>query len=260
MISLENLINSGLIILVYILVYFVINRIIKHINRHKLIKKGDKRKQTLLLLVNSIIKYILMIICVLTILNIYGVDTTALITSLGLLGLGVSLALQDTLKDFLAGFFIIFDNQYDIGDTISINNFRGEVISLGLKTTKIRAYTGEINIISNRNIQEVINYSSSNSLAIVDFQISHDEDLNKVEKILNALCEKLTNELENIKGNVELLGIEDLGSGGIKYRITVETKSMEQYGVQREIRKAVREELSQKGIEIPYTQVVVHNG
>ena len=255
----NKLINSLIVTLLFVLIYIIINQIIRNINKHKLIKKGDKRKQTLLLLINSIVKYVLMIICVLTILNIYGVDTTALITSLGLLGLGVSLALQDTLRDFLAGFFIIFDNQYDIGDTISINNFRGEVIALGLKTTKIRAYTGEVNIIANRNIQEVINYSASNSLAIVDFEVSYDDDLNKVEKILTSLCEDLTNRLDNIKGNVELLGIEDLGSNGIKYRITVETKSMGQYGVQREIRKAVREELNKNGIVIPYSQVVIHN-
>lgn len=248
-----------IVIAVFAIVYLIINRIIKNINRRKFMKTGEKRKRTLLLLINSIVKYILMIVCVLTILDIYGVDTTALITSLGLIGLGASLALQDTLKDLLAGFFIIFENQYDIGDVIEINNFKGEVISLGLKTTKIKAYTGEINIVANRNIVEVINYSFSNSLAIVDFDISYDEDLNKVEDILNNLCTKLSNDLSNIKGEVKLLGIENLGSSGITYRITVETKSMEQFKVQREIRKAVREELGKQGIEIPYTQVVIHN-
>lgn len=259
MILLEKLINSGIVIVVFITVYLIINRVIKNINRRNFMKAGEKRKKTLLLLINSIIKYILMIVCVLTILDIYGVDTTALITSLGLIGLGASLALQDTLKDLLAGFFIIFENQYDIGDIIEINNFKGEVISLGLKTTKIKAYTGEINIVANRNIAEVINYSSSNSLAIVDFDISYDEDLNKVEDVLNKLCAKLSEDLSNIKGDVKLLGIENLGSSGITYRITVETKSMEQSKIQRQIRKAVREELGKQGIEIPYTQVVIHN-
>lgn len=255
----EKLINSGIIIVIFTIVYLIISRVIKNINRRNFMKAGEKRKKTLLLLINSIIKYILMIVCVLTILDIYGVDTTALITSLGLIGLGASLALQDTLKDLLAGFFIIFENQYDIGDVIEINNFKGEVISLGLKTTKIKAYTGEINIVANRNIAEVINYSSSNSLAIVDFDISYDEDLNKVEDVLNKLCAKLSEDLSNIKGDVKLLGIENLGSSGITYRITVETKSMEQSKIQRQIRKAVREELGKQGIEIPYTQVVIHN-
>lgn len=259
MISLEKLINCGIVILVFIFTYLIVNRIIKKINRHEFMKNGEKRKKTLLILINNIIKYFLMTVCVLTILNIYGVDTTALITSLGLLGLGASLALQDTLKDLLAGFFIIFENQYDIGDIIEINNFKGEVISLGLKTTKIRAYTGEVSIVANRNIAEVINYSSSNSLAIVDFDVSYDADLNKVEEILNALCKKLTKELKNIKGEVQLLGIENLGSSGITYRITAETKPMQHVATQRKIRKAIKEELGKQGIEIPYTQVVIHN-
>ena len=255
----EKLINSGIIIVLFIIIYLIINHVIKKVNRHKFMKNGEKRKKTLLLLVNNIIKYVLMIICVLTILNIYGVDTTALITSLGLVGLGVSLALQDTLKDLLAGFFIIFENQYDIGDIIEINKFKGEVVALGLKTTKIKAYTGEIKIVANRNITEVINYSSSNSLAIIDFEVSYDEDLNKVEEVLNSLCKKMTEEINNIKGEIELLGIEDLGSNGIKYRITVETEPTKQFSVQREIRKAIKKELGKQGIEIPYAQVVIHN-
>ena len=154
----EQLIHSGIIIILFICIYFIINRIIKKVIRRQFARNGEKRKKTLLLIINSIIKYFLMMVAVLTILNVYGVDTTALITSLGLLGLGASLALQDTLKDLLAGFFIIFENQYDIGDTVTIHDFKGEVISLGLKTTKLRAATGEIYTISNRNIQE---FSSS---------------------------------------------------------------------------------------------------
>ena len=256
---LEKLINSIIVIILFILVYLIIKRIIKNISRRNFMKNGEKRKKTLLLLISNVVKYILMVICVLTILNIYGVDTTALITSLGLLGLGASLALQDTLKDLIAGFFIIFENQYDIGDIITINNFKGEVIALGLKTTKIKAYTGEVNIVANRNIQEVINHSFSNSLAIVDFEISYDEDLDRVEDILNNLCKRMTLELPDVQGDIKLLGIEDLGNSGIKYRITAEAKSMEHFALQRKIRKAVREELGKQGIEIPYTQVVIHN-
>ena len=128
-----------------------------------------------------------------------------------------------------------------------------------MKTTKIKAYTGEINIVANRNIQEVINHSFSNSLAIVDFEISYDEDLNKVEDVLNSLCKQMAADFPDVQGDVKLLGIEDLGSSGIKYRITAETKSMEHFALQRKIRKAVREELGKQGIEIPYTQVVIHN-
>lgn len=255
----EQLMSCLIVIVLFICTYLIINRVVKKLINRNISRNGEKRQKTLLLLVNSIIKYILMIICVLMILNIYGVNTTALVTSLGLLGLGASLAMQDTLKDLLAGFFIIFENQYDIGDTITIEGFKGEVISLGLKTTKIKAYTGEINIISNRNIESVINHSSSNSLAIVDFDISYDEDLDKVEKVLDKLCKKLTSELSKIKGDVKLLGIEDLGSSGIRYRITVETDAMSHFEVQRSIRKAVKDELTNNGIDIPFPQVVVHN-
>ena len=118
------------------------------------------------------------------ILNVYGVNTTALLTSLGLVGLGVSLSLQDTVKDFLAGIFIIFENQYDVGDTIEVAGFKGEVIALGLKTTKIKAVTGEVNIIANRNIGSVINHSFSNSLAVVEFDVAYEQGRKGFNKLL----------------------------------------------------------------------------
>ena len=157
------------------------------------------------------------------ILNVYSIDTTALLASLGTVSLVAGLALQDTIKDFLSGITIIFENQYSVGDTITINGFKGDVLTIGLKSTRIRAYTGEVMIIANRNIGEVINHSIEKSLAQVNFQVSYEDDINKAEKVLKKLCERLTEELENIKGEVTLLGITNLDESGINYRITVET-------------------------------------
>src|SRR5699024_1893706 len=107
--------------------------------------------------------------------------------SLGVVGVVVGLALQDILKDFIAGFTIMLENQYTVGDTVTIGTFKGEVISLSLKTTKLKAYTGEVNIIANRNVIEVINHSIENSLAVVNVSVDYSEDIEKVEKVLNEL-------------------------------------------------------------------------
>ena len=93
------------------------------------------------------------------ILDIFGIDTKTLIASLGVVGLVAGLAVQDTLKDFVAGMSIILENQYRVGDTITIKGFRGEVISLGIKSTRLRSLTGEIMIVPNHLIEEVINHS-----------------------------------------------------------------------------------------------------
>lgn len=223
-------------------------------------KINEKKSKTVQMLITNIIIYILVIIAALAILEVYGIDTKSFIASLGIIGIVVGLALQDTLKDFLAGFNIIVENQFDVGDNIKIGDFRGEVISLGLKTTKIKAYTGEVLIVSNRNITQVINYSLNNSLAIVDLSVSYDSDIAKVEKVLTKLCEKIKNEVTSVVGEVKIVGVNNLGSSSVDFRITAEVATLKNYEVERIIKKEAKMMLDKNGIEIPYNQLVIHNG
>ena len=189
------------------------------------------------MLLKNITKYTVIIFLILAILTVYGVDVTSVLTGLGIVGVVLGLALQDLAKDIIVGFSIIFENQYAIGDTISINGFKGEVIFLGLKTTKIKNYEGQVKIVANRNATEVINYSMENSLAIVDIDVSYEEDNEKVEKVLTELATELTKTLPKLKGKVELLGIQELASSSVKYRMIAPTVSMEHYEIERKIRK-----------------------
>ena len=256
----KEVIDPIIIIIICILIYRLFKALVHHAFNIKNKKKISQRQKTLLGLINNVVKYFLVILAILLILDVYGVNTKSIIASLGVVGVVVGLAIQDTLKDFVAGTFIIFDNQYQIGDTVTINGFKGEVISLGMKTTKIKAYTGEIMIISNREITQITNHSLANSLAIVDIPVSYDEDNQKIEDILTSLCTQLTKSLKGIKGDVELLGINSFDESAIVYRIVVETEAMEHYRIQREILKEVKVTFDCKNIEIPYKQVVIHNG
>ena len=116
----------------------------------------------------------------------------------------------------------------------------------------------ELNI-SNRDANNIINYSLEKSLAIVNVYVSYEEDLLKVESVLEELCKRLTNELPNLRGPVELLGVNELGSSGIEYRLSVLTKSMEHFDIQRKIMREIKLEFDKHNIEIPYNQLVIHN-
>ena len=259
----KEVVGPILVICISILINGVIKNVVHrffHITKKRLTTKEEKRTITVVSLITNIIKYIIILIDVIIILGIYGIPTTSIIASLVAVGVVLGLALQDTLKDFVSGFFMITENQYRMGDWVDIGNFQGEVINIGLKTTQIRAYTGEVKIISNRTITEVINYNLANSLAIVDVPIPYEEDYEKAEDVLKKLCDHLTNTLEKIKGNVTLLGINEYGNQGLIYRITVDTIPTEHYGVQREIRKQVKKVLDENNIKMGYPQVVVHNG
>jgi len=256
----KEIVAPVIIIIVALIIYEIIKKIIKKIFKFKARGIDSKRLTTIQSLFTNVVKVFVIVIAIMMILDVYGIDTKSILASLGVFTAVLALALQDILKDFVAGITIMLEGQFRIGDTITVNSFKGEVISLTLKTTRVKAYTGEIKIFANRSISEVTNHNLDDSLAIVDVGVAYESDLAKVEKVLTKLCEKLSSELENLTGPVELLGVNDLGTSSITYRITATTVSMKQYEIQRKMMREVKLELDRNKIAIPYSQLVVHNG
>lgn len=219
-----------------------------------------KKIETFKSLLKNILKIVVLIFIVLSILPVYGINVSSLLAGLGIVSAVFALAFQDTLKDLIGGVSIIVEDQFALGDIIEISGFKGEVIQMGLKSTRIRRYTGEVKIIANRNITDVINYSCSYSLAVVDVPVSYESDVEKVEKILKELAEELSQELTKLKGPVEVLGIQALDSSSVNFRMNAKTLSQENYRIEREMKKAIKLRLDKKGIKIPYQQIEVHNG
>lgn len=240
-------------ILLYAIICNVINKTLKVKNKHI----NTKKQTTIVNLIKSVIKYIIAIIIVLMILSVYGIDTSSIIASIGVVGVVIGLAFQDTLKNLLSGISIIFDNHYMVGDIVEINGFKGEVISLGLQSTKIKSYTGEVFIIGNSLITSITNYSQSDSKLIIDIPVSYDTNINKLEKILTNLKEKIQN-IASVKGNYELLGVDSFSSSAIIYKIALDCICNEQYGVKRKILKLIKEELDKNKVEIPYNKLDVY--
>lgn len=118
-----------------------------------------KRRQTTVNLLKNILKYAYAIITSIILLQIFGVNTKSLIAGLGIAGVVIGLALQDALKDIIGGVSIIMDDYFVVGDLVEIKGFKGTVVSLGLKATKIQNENGTVNILTNRTIDNVINYS-----------------------------------------------------------------------------------------------------
>ena len=152
----------------------------------------------------------------------------------------------------------MLENQYAVGDVVSIGDFKGEVLSLGLRTTRIKSYTGEIKIIANRNIMEVINHSLAMSLAIVNIPVSYNDDIDKVQQILDELCKRMRKENSLITGNISCLGMTSFDDSSINFRITAEVKATRHHEVERLLLKEVKKIFDGENIEIPYSQVVVH--
>ena len=252
--------------IVYIFVGYVIFRIIKKLitsifNKQKSLNvKNKKRYNTLFQVVLDVIKIVVVTLVVLSILTVYGVDVAAVLAGLGIVSVLVGLAFQDLFKDVIVGFFIIIEDQFSVGDTIEVSGFKGEVLHVGMKSTKIKKYDGPVMIIANRNIDKVINYSNTESMAIVDVAISYDEDIERVETILKNLFKKLNKSIEHLKGEIEIWGVDELGSSAVIIKVAVKTEALQHISVQRKLRKEIKKEFDKEGITIPYTQIEVHNG
>lgn len=256
--------SIGYIVFGFIL-YFILKKVNKNLfdRKQKGMAKSShiyKKLETIEMIIKNIFKYLIIIVIILMIMAKFGVNISSFVAGLGIVGAIAGLASQDLLKDIIGGISIIMENQFAVGDTIKVGNFEGEVISISLKSTRIKNYDGTVKILANRNVIDIINYNMAPSRAIVDVGVSYETDLDKVEKILMKLVSELSNSLENLKGPVELLGIQELSDSSVKFRITALCVSMEHYGVERKIRKAIKDRLDRENIKIPYPQIEVHHG
>ena len=253
----KEIIAPIIIIFVSTIVYFIITRIINKVYKIKLSAKNDKRQKTIKGLINNIIKYFIIIVDLAMILEIYGIDTMSLIASLGVVSLVAGLALQDVLKDFIVGISILMEEQYAIGDTVEIGGFKGEITKFGLRVTHIRAYTGETKIISNRNITELINYNLSTNIILVDVMISYEANLLEAKNVINDVCDKVA---EETNSKIECLGVDELADSGVVLKVAITSKYNDKHGIARKFKERIKLTFDEKGIEIPYPQVVIHNG
>ncbi len=217
-----------------------------------------KRKQTIAKVTLSIVKYIIAITSLLSILAIWGVNVAPALAGLGIFGLVIGLGAQKFINDLISGFFIIFENHFNVGDWVEINGFMGEVVDIGLKTTRVRNFRGENRIFNNGSIDPVSNFSTSNSLAIVDFGIAYKEDVSKTIDILREELPKMRHEHEVMLEDPRVLGVTDLASSSVNIRVVVLVVSMNQWAVERAIRQRIKEILNTHNIEIPFPQMVIH--
>lgn len=253
----KKIIASIVVLIVCIVLCFLSKKIFSKLFKIRNKKIDVKKQRTIINLVSNLFKFFILAIGLIVILQNFGIDTASFVASLGVFSLVIGLALQDILKDFIAGISQIFEGQYSIGDWVQIGDFKGEVLASNFRTTKLRAYTGEVKIISNRNITELINYSISKSTAIIDVSVAYESDIKKVKKVLNKMCEDLK-ENEKIQ-TIECLGVQSLEDSGIVFRLIAVGDYSDSIPLSRTIKALIIETFNENDIVIPYQQVVVHN-
>lgn len=223
------------------------------------IRISERRENTLSRLLENILTYVVYFIAIIMVLDILGLKIGPLLASAGIIGLAVGFGAQNLVKDIITGFFIIFEDQFSVGDYVRIGSFEGTVEEIGLRTTKIKNWTGELHILPNGSIVEVTNFSIHNSIAVVDVSISFETDIPEAEQVIQELLLQLPDKYEEIVSPPELLGIQTLGASEVILRVVCEVKPMSHFHIARMLRKDIKMSLDENGIEIPYPRMVMYN-
>ncbi|MFP4178034.1 MAG: mechanosensitive ion channel family protein [Acholeplasmataceae bacterium] len=217
----------------------------------------QRRKQTISRIAMSITKYVIWILTILLILSIWGINVVPALAGLGVIGLVIGLGAQGFIHDLISGFFIIFEQHFDVGDRIEVQGFKGDVIDLGLKTTRIKNWKGEVRILNNGDITSVTNFSRNPSLAVADFSIAYETDVRKAIEILNRELPKLREEHPEMLEDPYVPGVMGLGESGVDLSAFCKTENEQHYGTVQAMLLRIKEILDLNGIEIPFPQVVV---
>lgn len=202
---LEKLITIILIIIIASISVKLCNKLVDYImltkdnaNKKFKIKSNEKRSETLHKLIKSAIRYTIYFIAFFQILSTLGINTTSIVASAGIASVAIGFGAQSLVKDIISGFFIILEGQFDVGDEVKLYNQAafiagGSVMSLGLRSTKIRSGNGEIYFIPNGSINQVINYSLTYNLAEVKFSIQIDETIEAIEERIQKILDVANN-------------------------------------------------------------------
>ncbi|MCF6096278.1 mechanosensitive ion channel family protein [Thermovorax subterraneus] len=225
--------------------------------KFKRVPVDESRMRTLAGLLKSVLRYTVYFIAAVVMLDTFGVKTSSIIAAAGIGGLAIGFGAQSLVKDVISGFFIIFEDYFQIGDYVETAGVSGVVEEMGLRTTKLRDFGGQLHIIPNGEITRVTNHSRGNLRALVNVRVSYEEDLNRVIEILEEVAEEVRQKRDDIVEGPTVLGVSDFGPSEAVITIWARTLPMQQWSVERELRKAIKERFDREGIEIPYPRMIV---
>ena len=220
--------------------------------------KNEAKAKTLKAVTTSVIKFAIYFIGVLSILHQLGVSDTSLAAVSGSIAVAIGLGAQNTVADVIAGIFILIEDQFHVGDIITINGCTGTVENVTMRTTRLRDIDGTVYIIPNGTISTVTNKCKEFINAVVDVGISYEDDVDKAIEVLKDEMKKAFGEVSGMLEEPNVLGITGLNDSAVNIRIVTKCETKENYKVERELRLRIKKRLDAEGITIPYPQRTVH--
>ena len=215
------------------------------------------RLTTISLVARSIITIILVVTGIIVSLSAIGINIAPLLAGVGILGVGVSLASQNLIRDAINGFFIIIEDQYAIGDVIQVDNFSGLVENINLRITQLRDPEGRLITVPNSEVKIVANLSSNWSRADLLIPVAYEIDIDKALKVVRQVAQDMTQDRSwrtDILDDPEILGVDNFEEWGLIIRVWIKTKPLKQWDISREFRRRLKVAFDSQGLPLPIPQ------
>ena len=217
-----------------------------------------KKAKTVSRLIVSFFKWVIALCAFFFTLDAWGADTTTLLASAGVLTLIIGLGSQSLVADILAGIFIVFEGEFQVGDIVIIDNWRGEVKEIGMRTTKLIDVGGNIKIVNNSEIKTIINQTQELSVAKSYVSVSYGARIEKIEAVIADNIDKVKAKIPAILEGPFYMGVSELGESGVSLLFIAKCKEDDIYQVQRDLNREIKIMFDDNDIEIPFNQLVVH--
>ena len=235
--------------------------------------RREQRARTTGSVLKSLTTAVVASIVVITVLDELAIPVAPLLASAGIVGVALGIGAQSLVKDVISGLLMMVEDQYGVGDVVDLGSASGVVEAVGLRITRLRDDDGTVWYLRNGEVLRVGNHSQGWSRAVLDVGIAHGEDLDRAHRVLLEVATSLTDDpatrdlLMPGPAQPQVWGIEDVFAEGVVLRVVVQTKSLQQWAVARELRRRIKERLDAEGIHVVYpppepgvTQVVAHPG
>jgi len=270
----ENLLawltSSGLRIVIYILGAIIVCRLVKKIGKRILKRFEDsddttrseieRRADTLFSVIKVTSRVFVWIIVGFMILREIGANIAPLLTGAGIIGIAIGFGAQNIVRDFFNGFLILLENQFRVGDVITIAERTGTVESINLRTTIIRDLEGVVHVVPNGEIKAVDNMTFQESRALVDVGISYNSSIDKAMEIIGTIGEELKANLDfgRFIRDFQILGVNNLGDNSVDIRVMIKTEPLQQWAIARKFKYLVKKRFDENDIEIPFPHRTVY--
>lgn len=238
-------------------------RVASALIRRVLAPRGDRlldeaRARTLQPLTESLVRYIVYFIALVMVLREVNIDATAILASAGVVGLAIGFGAQNLIRDILSGFFLLFEGLIQVGDVIAVGEHSGLVERIGIRTTQIRKFSGELWTIPNGQLQTFGNFNRDFMRAIIEVGIAYEGDVERAMELMQRVGEEWVAEHSEIAlGPPEVQGVHQFRESEVVIRLTIKVKPLEQWAAERELRKRVKLAFDREADAVPFPRRVV---